>query len=74
MSTQLQTIDTMLPIGSLGSLDGYLQRIYGLPMLSAEEECALAIRLRESNDIEAARKLVLTHLRFVAKVAKNYMG
>ncbi|MEK6730582.1 MAG: RNA polymerase sigma factor RpoH [Pseudomonadota bacterium] len=74
MSTQLQTIDMTLPIGSLGSLDGYLQRIYGLPMLSTEEECALAIRLRESNDIEAARKLVLTHLRFVAKVAKNYMG
>ena len=74
MSTQLQTIDMTLPIGSLGSLDGYLQRIYGLPMLSTEEECALAIRLRESNDIEAARKLVLTHLRFVAKVAKNYIG
>src|SRR3989338_8907065 len=71
MSTQLQTIDMTLPIGTL---DSYLQRIYGLPMLSAEEEYALAMCLRENNDIEAARKLVLTHLRFVAKIAKNYMG
>ncbi len=71
MNTQLQTIDMSLPVGSL---DGYLQRIYNLPMLSAEEELALAMRLHKNNDIEAARKLVLAHLRFVAKIAKNYMG
>lgn len=57
-----------------GSLDGYVQAVRTFPMLSAEEEQALAIRLRDKDDLEAAKALILSHLRFVVKVARNYAG
>jgi len=55
-------------------LDAYLRDIYRIPMLSAERERELALRLRTQNDLEAAREMVLSHLRFVAKIARGYNG
>jgi RNA polymerase sigma-32 factor len=60
--------------GPLGSLDQYIQAVSGIPVLSAAEEFELATRLRETDDIEAARRLVLSHLRFVVHIARGYVG
>jgi RNA polymerase sigma-32 factor len=60
--------------GPLGSLDHYIQAAHAIPMLSAEEERELATRLREMNDLDAAKRLVLSHLRFVVHVARGYAG
>ena len=57
-----------------GSLEGYIQTVNRFPILSAEEEQALAHRYRESGDLEAARGLVLSHLRLVVAVARGYLG
>ena len=57
-----------------GSIESYISAAYQLPVLTAEEERSLAVRLREHNDLEAARKLVLSHLRFVVRVARGYLG
>jgi RNA polymerase sigma-32 factor len=57
-----------------GSLDQYITAALAVPMLSAEEEHDLATRLREHNDLEAARRLVMSHLRFVVRVARGYNG
>ena len=61
-------------IGPIGSLDHYIQAVNSVPILSAEEERELATRLREHNDLDAARKLVLSHLRFVVHIARGYAG
>jgi len=64
-----------LPVPSaLGSLDAYIGAVHQIPVLSVEDEQALARRLREDNDLEAARELVLSHLRFVVHVARGYNG
>jgi RNA polymerase sigma-32 factor len=60
--------------GRLGSLDHYIQAAHSIPMLSADEEKALAARFRENNDLDAAKRLVLSHLRFVVHVARGYSG
>lgn len=60
------------PIGD--SVDRYMLGIREIPVLDAGEERALAIRLREHNDLDAARQLVLSNLRFVAHVARGYSG
>lgn len=57
-----------------GSLESYLQAARNIPILSAEEERELAVQLQEHGDLEAAQKLVLSHLRFVAHVARSYSG
>jgi RNA polymerase sigma-32 factor len=59
---------------SAGSLESYIQAVNRFPMLSAEQERELALRLRERNDLEAARTLVLSHLRLVVSVARGYLG
>ncbi len=69
MNTQLATIS--LPIGSL---DSYIAKVNELPMLSASEESGYARRFQKDGDIEAARALVLAHLRYVVRVAKGYAG
>jgi len=58
----------------IGSLDAYVERVSSLPVLSREEEIELAERFRRDNDLDAARTLVLSHLRFVVHVARGYMG
>ena len=72
MSNNLQTMALSVPHS--GSIEGYIQAVSSIDMLSAEEERALALRLREDEDIDAARKLVMSHLRFVVHIAKSYSG
>jgi RNA polymerase sigma-32 factor len=60
--------------GPLGSLEAYLDRVSRIPVLSREEEQALARRFREHDDLDAARQLVLSHLRFVVHIARGYVG
>ena len=57
-----------------GNLEQYIQLVRGIPILSAEEERALAVRLRDHNDLAAAQQLVLSHLRFVVHIARGYNG
>ncbi|MYF57651.1 MAG: RNA polymerase sigma factor RpoH [Gammaproteobacteria bacterium] len=60
--------------GPLGSLDAYIQAVGSVPSLSEEEERELATRLREDGDLDAARQLILAHLRFVVHIASRYQG
>jgi RNA polymerase sigma-32 factor len=57
-----------------GTLDAYISAAYQIPVLTPEEERELAIRLRDHNDMAAARQLVLSHLRFVIRIARGYLG
>jgi len=59
---------------AVGSIDAYISSAYQIPMLSPEEEHSLALRLRAENDLEAARQLVMSHVRFVIRVARGYSG
>lgn len=59
---------------SLGSLDSYIQAVGGIAVLSKEDEFALARRYHDQEDLEAARELVMAHLRFVVHIAKGYTG
>ena len=64
-----------LPINlSVGTFDSYLSLIARMPRLSAEQEHELAIRYRDYNDLEAARELVMSNLRFVAHIARGFSG
>ena len=64
-----------LPIPSaVGSLEGYIQAVNRFPVLSHEEELSLATRLKSENDLDAARQLVVSHLRVVVSVARGYAG
>jgi len=71
MSTELQPAVAMVP-GS--NVNAYLQAIGGVAVLTVEEERALTERLYYDNDLDAARQLVLSHLRFVVHIAKSYNG
>ncbi|MEZ5590297.1 MAG: RNA polymerase sigma factor RpoH [Gammaproteobacteria bacterium] len=73
MSTALlaKTINLPAPISSL---DAYIQSVNSIPMLSVEKEQELARELRQHNDLDAARQLVMSHLRFVVHVARSYTG
>jgi RNA polymerase sigma-32 factor len=73
MSKALVPSHLLVPAGT-GSLDAYIQEVNKIPMLTLEEEQDLANRYRDHDDLEAARRLVLAHLRFVVHVAKGYSG
>jgi RNA polymerase sigma-32 factor len=60
--------------GPLGSLDQYIHAVASVPVLSATEEFDLATKYREHEDLDAARRLVLAHLRFVVHIARGYAG
>jgi RNA polymerase sigma-32 factor len=60
--------------GPLGSLDAYLERVSRIPVLGRDDERALAERFRSQEDLQAARELVLSHLRFVVHIARGYSG
>src|SRR5271166_7016309 len=60
--------------GPVGSLDSYIDRVSQIPVLSREAEVQLAERYRDEGDLEAARELVLAHLRFVVHIARGYSG
>ena len=64
----------MLVPASTGSLDAYIQGVNKVPILTLEEEQALAREYRDEGELEAARRMVLAHLRFVVHVAKGYTG
>ncbi|PMB54497.1 RNA polymerase sigma factor RpoH [Coxiella-like endosymbiont] len=66
-----QVEEQSLSIGSLGSYISWVNRI---PMLSAKEEHELATQFRQNNNLESARKLILSHLRFVVRIARGYSG
>ncbi len=59
---------------SLGSLDSYVQAVNRFPLLTAENEANLARKFRNEGDVEAARQLVLSHLRAVVAIARGYLG
>lgn len=60
--------------GPVGSLDAYISAVGGIPVLSKEDEQALSRKYLETEDLEAARELVMAHLRFVVHIAKGYTG
>jgi len=60
--------------GALGTIDAYISAVNQMPLLTAEQETALAHRFREQDDLDAARELVLSHLRLVVAVARQYLG
>ena len=68
---QLTNLQFALPTGSIES---YISSVNQVPILSLDEEQILARRLRDEGDIEAARSLVMSHLRFVVKIARGYSG
>ncbi|MFW5723540.1 MAG: sigma factor, partial [Halochromatium sp.] len=70
MSNDIAAIGTL----STGNIDTYISSAYQIPVLTAEEERSLAVRLRDDGDMMAARRLVLSHLRFVIRIARGYLG
>jgi RNA polymerase sigma-32 factor len=60
--------------GNLGNIEAYISAVNRLPMLSHDEEMSLARRLNEHNDLAAAQKLVMSHLRLVVSIARGYLG
>jgi len=75
VTTEVALRDNVLALnGPIGSLDQYMSAAFAIPVLSAEEEFELATRLRETDDLEAAQQLVISHLRFVVHIARGYTG
>ncbi len=64
----------LIPVGPTGSLDAYIQTVRKITVLSREEEEELARRFREHDDLDAARKLIFSQLRFVVHIARGYSG
>jgi len=73
-STAMTLSNPWAVVPSLGHLDAYISAVNRMPMLTLEEEQAAARQLKQSNDLEAARKLVLSHLRLVVSVSRQYLG
>lgn len=71
MATGMQLVGRLVPGANL---EAYIQAVNAIPVLTAEEERDLAERLQRDEDIEAARGLVLSHLRFVVHIARSYSG
>ena len=72
--TALAVVNPWAVIPSLGNLDAYISAVNRLPMLTLEEEQDFARKFRKNNDLEAAGKLVLSHLRLVVAVSRKYLG
>jgi RNA polymerase sigma-32 factor len=71
--TTAMTLSIPFP-STAGSLDTYIHAVSRFPLLSQEEETSLARRLRDEGDVDAARQLVLSHLRVVVSIARGYLG
>jgi RNA polymerase sigma-32 factor len=63
-----------MALAPIGNLDAYTSLVHTIPVLTADEEYDLASRLQHEGDLEAAQRLVLSHLRFVVRIAKGYSG
>ena len=74
VSTDIIPAMPTLPQGGVGSLESYISSVNQMPMLTAGEEIKLAKRLRDENDLDAAKHLVMSHLRLVVSVARQYLG
>ena len=74
LTTALATRDPWSVVPSLGNLDAYIRSVQAIPMLEADEEQSLARRLRDQQDLQAASKLVLSHLRLVVSISRQYLG
>jgi len=79
MPNTLAMNKSLIPIGnyypaSVENLDVYIRQVNNFPMLDAEEERELALRLQAQNDLEAAQRLIMSNLRFVVSIARGYMG
>ena len=70
----MTTALTLPVISSADSLEHYSRAIRAYPILTAEAEYALAVKFKQDNDLEAARQLIVSHLRLVASIARGYMG
>ncbi|HHW4678488.1 MAG TPA: RNA polymerase sigma factor RpoH [Xylella sp.] len=76
-NSSMALVDSKLPmpiINALGSLEAYINAVHQIPVLSVDEEHVLACRYRDHDDLDAARELVHSHLRFVVRVARGYSG
>ena len=73
MTHALTIPDTTMPVLA-GSIENYMQSVSEISVLKKSEEQALAVKLRENDDLEAARQLIMHNLRFVIKVARGYSG
>jgi RNA polymerase sigma-32 factor len=73
-ATALTTRDPWTLVPSLGNLDAYIRAVQDIPMLQAEEEKDLARKLRDAGDVQAAGRLVLSHLRLVVSISRQYVG
>lgn len=71
MGKSLQPVDILSPGGDLNA---YIQGVYSIPVLTSEEEHELAVAFESEEDLDAARQLVLAHLRFVVHIARSYSG
>ena len=74
LDTALTLKNTWAVVPSLGHLDAYISAVNRMPMLTLEQEQEFARKLKNENDLEAAGKLVLSHLRVVVSVARQYLG
>ncbi len=76
-STAAGSVNLVAPhtlLGPVGNIDAYIQAVNRVPLLTASEEHGYAVDYRERNDLGAARQLVLSHLRLVVSIARNYLG
>jgi len=73
-STALAVRDPWALVPPIGNLDAYISAVNRIPLLTQEEEVGLGKRLRETGDLEAAGKLVLSHLRLVVSISRQYLG
>lgn len=73
MSKSVTPLQTSIAV-TAGTIESYIASAYQMPVLSVEEERSLALRLHEDNDLDAARTLIVHHLRFVIQVARGYSG
>ena len=74
LSTALVARDPWSVVPSLGNLDAYIRAVQNIPMLEADEEQQLARRLRDQQDVQAASRLVMSHLRLVVSISRQYLG
>jgi len=73
-TTALSVRDPWALVPAIGNLDAYITAVNRLPMLTAQEEISFAERLQQHGDLEAAGRLVLSHLRLVVSVSRQYLG
>ena len=73
-ATALTVRDPWALVPSLGNLDAYISAANRIPLLTQAEEIAFATKLRETGDLDSAGKLVLSHLRLVVSISRQYLG